>query len=109
MAQTPEQKAAKYLIDACADSRFNESALAEALQRQPLEVQSRFWNVIVSYVYQMSHWYEVGHIQKDTYQISRISKKIKDYVLSDEYKYIVYEKYGDYELEHDLTLFDTIK
>jgi len=108
MAQTPEQKAAKYLIDACADSRFNEAALAEALQRQPLEVQSRFWNVIVSYVYHMSHWYEVGHIQKDTFEISRLSKKIKDYVFSDEYKYIVYERYGDHDPRADLTLFDSV-
>jgi hypothetical protein len=107
MAQTPEQKAAKYLIDACADSRMNEVALAEAIGRQEHAVQARFFNVLVSYVYQMAYWYEVGDMNRGNYQIARLSKKIKDLAFSDEYNVIKYERYGDYEMQN-LTLFESV-
>jgi len=107
MAQTPEHKAAKYLIDACADSRFNEVALAEAIGRQEPAVQSRFFNVLVSYIYQKAYWYETGDISNANYEIARLSKKIKDYVFADEYNVIKYERYGDYEMQN-LTLFESV-
>jgi hypothetical protein len=106
MAQTPEQKASKYLVDALADSRFNEVAFANRFYDQPYDIQARFWNVLLAYVYNNAHNYELGIFPSDTYTIARLSKKIKDYVFSDEYHVIKHERYGDYEMENDLTLFD---
>ena len=48
MAQTPEQKASKSLIDALADSRFNEVGFANRLYDQPYDIQARFWNVLLA-------------------------------------------------------------
>lgn len=104
MAQTPEQKAAKYLIDACADSRFNEVAFANRMTEEKYDIQVRFWNIYVSYIFNNAHNYEYGVFPNETYEISRLSKKIKDYVFSDEPD-IPYPVYGDYEIEN-LTLFD---
>ena len=107
MALTPEDKAAKSLIDACADSRMNEVALAHRMGRQEFDIQARFYNVIISFVYYHAHNYEAGLFPNGTYEIARMCKKIKDLAFSDEYSTTKYEKYGDYEqAEHDLTLFD---
>jgi hypothetical protein len=107
MAQTPEQKAAKYLIDALADSRFSETGLANRIMDEKYDIQARFWNVLVAYIYSNSLNYELGLFPHDTYTISRLSKKIKDFVFADEYKLLKNSVYGDYELANDLTEFDT--
>ena len=57
MAQTPEQKAAKYMIDGLADSRFSEIGFAQRITQQPYDIQARFWNVIIGYVYTMAQRY----------------------------------------------------
>ena len=101
----PEQKLLKHLADTCADSRLNEVFVAHAMGRQPQEVQARFYNILVSYIYSMAHYYEIGSFPNDTYDICRVSKKIKDLALSDEYVVEKYPVYGDYEAV-DLTGFD---
>jgi hypothetical protein len=105
MAQTPEQKAAKYLIEALSHSQFNEVAMAHRLGEEHYDVNARFWNVIVSFIYYHAYNYEIGQFPNDTYEIARLCKKIKDLALSDEYTLTKYALYGDYEL-HDLTAFD---
>lgn len=102
MARTTEDKVAKYLIDGCADSRLNEVALAHTMGRQSYDVQARFWNTLVSYIYFHAHNYEHGLFDEGTYEIARLSKKIKDLAFADERKYSsdpVHERYGDFELQ----------
>lgn len=101
----PEQKLLKHLADTCADSRMNEVAVAHGVGNMQYDIQARFHNIIVSYIYSMAHNYEVGRHPNGTYEICRISKKIKDLALSDEYVVEKYPNYGDYEAV-DLTGFD---
>lgn len=107
MAQSIEQKAAKHMMDALADSRFNEVGFANRFHDQPYDIHARFWNVILVYIYNNAHNYELG-IMGNLYTINRLCKKIKDLALSDEYNLIQYERYGDYEMQNNLTLFDTV-
>jgi hypothetical protein len=102
-AQTPEQKAAKVMTDACADSRFNEVGFAHRMHEQPYTIQQRFYNVLVAYVYTLAHDYEWGIFENDTYEIARLCKKIKDLAFADEYGTTSYPFYGDYEGENNLT------
>jgi hypothetical protein len=109
MAQSLEDKAAKAIINALADLRFNEVGFVNRFHDQPHDIQAKFYNVLVAYVYTMAHNYELGLFPHGTYEISRMCKKIKDLVFSDEYSTIKYAQYGDYEMEGgnpDLTLFD---
>lgn len=104
-----EDKAARVLADACADSRFNEVALAHRMGAQVYDIQARFYNVLVSFIYYHAHNYEYGVFPNGTYEIARMCKKIKDLAYSDEYSRKRYEVYGDYEQERryeNLTLFD---
>lgn len=101
-SQLPEQKLLKHIVDNCADSRLNEVAVAHGIGKQVYDVQARFYNIILSYIYSMAHNYELGLFPNDTYEIARVSKKIKDYALEDEYTTAHYRQYGDYEAEHDM-------
>jgi len=112
-SQLPEQKLLKAITDNCADSRMNEVAVANGLERLDHDIQARWFNIVLAYIYTMSHNYEIGNFPHNTYDISRLSKKMKDLALSDEYTTIRYERYGDYEMENglinsavNLTLFD---
>jgi hypothetical protein len=114
-SQLPEQKLLKHLADNCADSRLNEVAVAHGMGRQPYDIQARWFNIILAYIYSMSHNYEIGRFPNSTYEITRLAKKMKDLALSDEFTTNVYEKYGDYEMENDLvdnainlTIFDRL-
>jgi len=108
-SQLPEQKLLKSITDNCADLRLNEVAVANGLETQHPDIQKRFFNILIAYIYTMSHNYEIGKLDDGTYDISRLSKKIKDLAFIDEYTTSHYEKYGDYEMANDLinlTLFD---
>lgn len=106
MAQTIEQRAAKYLIDALADVRFNAPAFAHRILDQPSDIQNKFWDVFLCYVYSQSFTYSMGSMNPNLYDVARLSKKIRDFVFSDEYEIESrYPRYGDYELDN-LTLFD---
>jgi len=114
-SQLPEQKLLKSITDNCADSRMNEVAVANGMHERPYDIQARFWNILLAYIYTMSYDYESGQFFHNTYEIARQAKKIKDLALSDEYTTIRYERYGDYEVENglindavNLTLFDKI-
>jgi hypothetical protein len=98
----PEQKLSRHLTDNCADSRLNEVAVAHHMGRQQYDVQARFLNILLAYIYSMAHNYELGRWPNGTYEIARVCKKIKDLALSVEYTTSVYDKYGDYEMEHGL-------
>jgi len=102
-AQTPDQKLVRHITDNCADSRLNEVAVAHAIGRQEYDIQARWFNIILAYIYSMSHNYELGRFPHNTYEISRLSKKIKDLSLRDEFTTTQYEYYGDYETENNLT------
>lgn len=108
----PEQKLLKHLSDNCADSRLNEVAVAHGVGKQPYDIQARFMNIILAYVYSMAHNYELGHFPRGTYEIARLCKKVKDLAFRDEFTTTKYEFYGDYEMEQgtpplaNLTLFD---
>ena len=107
MALTPEDKAAKAMIDACADSRMNDVALAHRIGREGYDVNARFFNVLISFVYYHARNYEAGLFPNGTYEIASMCKKIKDIVFTPECPPVKYEKYGDYERDaHDLTQFD---
>jgi len=112
-SQLPEQKLSKAIIDNCADSRLHEVEVANRLETEHGDIQSRWFNIILAYIYTMAHNYEIGKFHNDTYEIARLSKKMKDLALSDEYTTSVYERYGDYEVKNglindavNLTLFD---
>jgi hypothetical protein len=112
-SQLPEQKLLKAITDNCADLRLNEVAVGHGIGNQPYEIQSRWFNIILSYIYSMSHNYEMGLFPNNTYEIARLSKKIKDLAFSDEYTTSIYSHYGDYEMANglindavNLTLFD---
>lgn len=110
-SQLPEQKLLKSITDNCADSRLVEVAVANGIESQHTDIQKRFFNILVAYVYTMAHNYEIGKLGNGTYEISRLSKKIKDLALSDEYSTSTYEFYGDYEMANNLinlTLFDVV-
>jgi len=106
-SQLPEQKLSKSIIDNCADSRLQEVAVAHRIEIEHGDIQSRWFNILIAYIYTMAHNYEIGKFHNNTYEISRLSKKIKDLALSDEYSTSTYEFYGDYEVENNLTLFDS--
>lgn len=99
----PEQKLIRHLTDNCADSRLNEVAVAHAMGRQVGEVQSRFMNIILAYIYSNAHNYELGMFPHGTYEIARLCKKIKDMALWDEFTTSKYDRYGDYEMANNLT------
>lgn len=99
----PEQKLNRHLTDNCADSRMNEVVVAHHMGRQTGDIQSRFFNIILAYIYSMAHNYEIGSFHQDTYEIARICKKVKDFALSDEFTVSKYGLYGDYEVENNLT------
>lgn len=101
----PEQKLLRHLSDNCADSRLNEVAVAHGMGRQPYDIQSRFFNIILSYIYSMSHNYELGRFPNGTYEIARLCKKMKDLAFYDEFTVSKYSHYGDYEVENNLTDF----
>jgi len=101
-AQLPEQKLIRHITDNCADSRLNEVAVAHAIGRQQYDIQARWFNVILAYVYSMAHNYELGLFPHNTYEIARLCKKVKDLSLSDEFTTSKYDYYGDYEVEHNL-------
>lgn len=102
----PEQKLLRHLSDNCSDSRLNEVVVAHGMGRQGKDTQTRFFNILIAYIYTQSHNYEIGIFKNDTYEIARLCKKIKDLALSDEFATATYAYYGDYEMENDLTLFD---
>jgi hypothetical protein len=109
MAMSIEDKVSKAIIDACADDRLVEVTVGHKIARALYTVQARFWNIIVAYIYTMAYNYEIGHFPHGTYEIARMSKKVKDLCFEDEYTTKKYERYGDYELseaEMDLTQFD---
>lgn len=99
----PEQKLIRHLTDNCADSRLNEVVVAHHMGRQDHDIQARFFNIILAYIYSMAHDYELGIFRTGTYEIARVCKKIKDFALSDEYTTTKYETYGDYEVANNLT------
>lgn len=105
-SQLPEQKLLKHLGDNCSDSRLNEVAVAHGMGRQPFDTQSRFFNILIAYIYSMAHNYEVGHFPNGTYEIARLCKKVKDFAFYDEFTVSRYSVYGDYEMDNGLTLFD---
>lgn len=101
-SQLPEQKLNRHLTDNCADSRLNEVAVANHMSRQSYDIQARFHNILIAYIYTMAHCYEVGMFHHNTYEIARICKKIKDFALYDEYTVSKYSDYGDYEVANDM-------
>jgi len=114
-SQLPEQKLLKHLTDTCADSRLNEVAVAHGMGRQPYDIQARWFNIILAYIYSMSHNYELGRFPQDTYEIARLAKKVKDLAFADEFTTSKYSHYGDYEMANEvineainLSLFDTV-
>lgn len=101
-SQLPEQKVAKSLTDNCADVRYQAVPVAHHMTRQHSDIQTRFFNTLLAYVYAMAHRYEIGAFNSTTYELVRLCKKIKDYALSDEFTVSVYSHYGDYENVQDL-------
>jgi len=112
-SQLPEQKLLKAITDNCADSRMNEVAVAHGILQQESAIQTRWFNIILGYIYSMAHQYEMGVFARDNYELARLSKKIKDLALEDEFTTSIYTRYGDYETANglindavNLTLFD---
>ena len=101
-AQLPEQKLSKSIIDNCADSRLLEVAVANRIESEHGDIQARWFNVIIAYIYTMAHNYEIGKFNNNTYEVARLSKKIKDLALSDEFTVSKYELYGDYEVQNEI-------
>jgi hypothetical protein len=112
-SQLPEQKLLKAITDNCADTRMNEVAVANGVSRQESDIQAKWFNIILSYIYSMAGKYEYGLFTESNYEIARLSKKMKDLALEDEFNESIYTRYGDYETRNqvideaiNLTLFD---
>jgi len=78
----PHYKLHKQAANAMSDCRFNEVIFAHAMADEPYEVQARLMNSVLFYILAHARNYEIGLVQPQLYEISKMCKTIKDYALS---------------------------
>ena len=93
--ESKSRKLAVLMADKLADSRINEVHVAHEFQDAHPDAHARFMNVVLSYIYQQAHRYEVGLVPMEMYDIIRLCKKIKDYSLHDEFNPVVNPDYTE--------------
>lgn len=78
----PNDKLLKAISQYMGDFRCNEVALAHDISREPYDVQARFLNTALAYIYNHVKSHDVGFTRADLYEIARACKEIYDYGMS---------------------------
>jgi len=65
----PHQKLVKSISQHMGDYRLNEVALAHEISREDYEVQARFLNTAMAYIYNQVKAHEYGLVRSDLYDI----------------------------------------
>ena len=74
-------KLANHLSDKLSDSRIREVALAHKLADEPYDVQARFLNTAIAYLYTMARAEQRGIVRFDLYDIAKLCAGIKEFGL----------------------------
>ena len=85
---TPSEKVSRFLGENLSNTRINEVSIASDLVHEPYDVQARFVNIVLAYIYIMSYSGSDVAVRMDLIELARLCRNIKelaiDYLITPE-------------------------
>jgi len=96
---TPSEKVSKFLGENLSNSRINEVSIASDLAHEPYDVQARFMNIALAYIYLMSYTGSDVAVRMDLIELASLCRNIRelaiDYLITPEpFGVAGYEEYS---------------